>query len=475
MVGAVLGSCHAGLGHDDWCARSTAARMAAAATAMGDAAEARFWRGLPATLAALRARLPVRAAYPHPHPDLAAGVAAAFGGAASRSGSGAGLWPRAGSADSQGTDPGTRARATGEAPFATRAHIPGDLRRAALPVAPAAARKGSGGGEGALEAAAGGTGALWGEAAELAEARERVAWHEAMGRGSGPSAEHLQARACRGCITRAHAQSSSLSLSGLQPGFSLHSHVIQQAPSGDLCVVVRKASVWFSSCGTCAQRKQMSDQELRVIEYVVLGDYETAVGHLLASTPEKSARYYRDALCTLALAVRPRPDRPLRVWIECTSGSLLARVAVMLQYLANSVVWHRLCLRTHPDGGPELMLRQLHRVPANRHLALRPPEEILVMCARACAATDSKNRRWSDKGRHPQAASAEAPEAVPAGGHQQVSRTLHIQAAKVVAAHAATIGDALLAVPLLCSAGAPGRGSRACRCLAAIARALTMR
>ena len=40
-----------------------------------------------------------------------------------------------------------------------------------------------------------------------------------------------------------------------------------------------------------------------MIEYVALGDYSTAVGFLLASTPEKSARYYRDALCTLALAV----------------------------------------------------------------------------------------------------------------------------------------------------------------------------
>jgi len=44
-------------------------------------------------------------------------------------------------------------------------------------------------------------------------------------------------------------------------------------------------------------------QERRVIEYVALGDFATAVGFLLASTPEKSARYYRDALCTLALAV----------------------------------------------------------------------------------------------------------------------------------------------------------------------------
>ena len=42
-----------------------------------------------------------------------------------------------------------------------------------------------------------------------------------------------------------------------------------------------------------------------MLEYVVLGDFQTAVGFLLASTPEKSARYYRDALCTLALAVRP--------------------------------------------------------------------------------------------------------------------------------------------------------------------------
>lgn len=43
-----------------------------------------------------------------------------------------------------------------------------------------------------------------------------------------------------------------------------------------------------------------------MLEYVVLGDYQTAVGFLLASTPDRSARYYRDALCTIALAVRIR-------------------------------------------------------------------------------------------------------------------------------------------------------------------------
>ena len=36
---------------------------------------------------------------------------------------------------------------------------------------------------------------------------------------------------------------------------------------------------------------------------------------------------------------------------------------------------------------------------------------------------------------------------------EAVSKTLHIQAAKVVAAHAASVGDHLLGVPLLCSAG----------------------
>ena len=53
----------------------------------------------------------------------------------------------------------------------------------------------------------------------------------------------------------------------------------------------------------CADAGCVFMQEKRVIEYVALGDFATAVGFLLASTPEKSARYYRDALCTLALAV----------------------------------------------------------------------------------------------------------------------------------------------------------------------------
>ena len=50
-----------------------------------------------------------------------------------------------------------------------------------------------------------------------------------------------------------------------------------------------------------------------MLEYVAMGDHATAVAFLLAATPERSARYYRDALCTLALAVsHPHVARRLR-------------------------------------------------------------------------------------------------------------------------------------------------------------------
>lgn len=47
-----------------------------------------------------------------------------------------------------------------------------------------------------------------------------------------------------------------------------------------------------------------SDQlmERRLLEYVVLGDLQTAVAFLLAAAPEHSVRYYRSAVCSLALA-----------------------------------------------------------------------------------------------------------------------------------------------------------------------------
>ncbi|CAD7702710.1 unnamed protein product [Ostreobium quekettii] len=96
-------------------------------------------------------------------------------------------------------------------------------------------------------------------------------------------------------------------------------------------------------------------QDHRMLEYVCLGDYPTAVGFLLASAPEASTRYYRDSLCALALS-------------------------------------------TVPAGG-------------------EPPAE--------------------------------------QGQPTPKKSSLNVQVAKVVSAHAATSGDSLLGVPMLCSAGLP--------------------
>ncbi|GAX81978.1 hypothetical protein CEUSTIGMA_g9406.t1 [Chlamydomonas eustigma] len=82
---------------------------------------------------------------------------------------------------------------------------------------------------------------LWDSALALAEAQERTVWHEAI--GGSPA------------MTKAEEQSQGSRL-----------------------------------------------EEKRLLEYVVLGDFQTAVAFLLASSPDQGARYYRDALITMALA-----------------------------------------------------------------------------------------------------------------------------------------------------------------------------
>ncbi len=191
-----------------------------------------------------------------------------------------------------------------------------------------------------------------------------------------------------------------------------------------------------------------------MIEYVALGDYEAAVGHLLASAPDKSARYYRDALCTLALAARPPPppcaadarwQAPAR-----RAGALWCCLVTRLKASLLGVQRPSCSNRLHAPAG--VLTCRLRNVPLSCivfRVAHGPPQpDTLWPPADPPAGAVLRGLGTA------QAASAEAPEAVPAGAHEQVSRTLHIQAAKVVAANAATIGDALLAVPLLCSAGA---------------------
>lgn len=61
-------------------------------------------------------------------------------------------------------------------------------------------------------------------------------------------------------------------------------------------------SGWHNKMSRRVFEASESLQEKRVLEYLSLGDLHAAVGFLLASPPSQSARFYRDALCTLGMA-----------------------------------------------------------------------------------------------------------------------------------------------------------------------------
>ncbi|KAI3424707.1 hypothetical protein D9Q98_008096 [Chlorella vulgaris] len=136
-------------------------------------------------------------------------------------------------------------------------------------------------------------------------------------------------------------------------------------------------------------------QEKRVLEYVSLGDYQTAVGFLLASPPDRSTRYYRDALCTLGMA------------FACGLQSQAA---------------------AQPGGGSAAALQQQQQAAASGPSA---------------QAGSSAADPWA----------ASAPAGAAAAAEDSAARTLFVQAAKVITANAAAVGDTLLGVPLLCSTG----------------------
>ena len=69
------------------------------------------------------------------------------------------------------------------------------------------------------------------------------------------------------------------------------------------------------------------------MEYMALGDYQTAVGFLLAAAPERSARYYRDALCALALAAAAVTGDPTGANAVSASRTLLVQAAKVPQLM----------------------------------------------------------------------------------------------------------------------------------------------
>ena len=157
-------------------------------------------------------------------------------------------------------------------------------------------------------------------------------WHEMMSRRNIDNSEALQA-----CRLPAHAYMlPSQSCCGRLCLLLLPSYRYAAGPGTRITQKIHIAAVFNGTLATvCARLKAEISwivQERRVIEYVSLGDFQTAVGFLLASTPDKSIRYYRDALCTLALAVSAFTHQSIwsSAWIYDTSWqSLYSRVEVL--------------------------------------------------------------------------------------------------------------------------------------------------
>ncbi|KAK2075781.1 hypothetical protein QBZ16_001522 [Prototheca wickerhamii] len=154
--------------------------------------------------------------------------------------------------------------------------------------------------------------------------------------------------------------------------------VVREAPLPSLAAhlhACRARSRWHEAMPRDVFESSEALQEKRVLEYVALRDPQAAVGFLLASPPERSVRYYRDALCTLAMAFSVGADADMED--DCVGDEAEAEVEA----------------RADSGSGP------------------------------AAAAPPSR------------------------------AKLLISQAAKVIAANAASVGDSLLGVPLLCATG----------------------
>jgi hypothetical protein len=150
------------------------------------------------------------------------------------------------------------------------------------------------------------------------------------------------------------------SLQHLRDNNSITSCLLLWSSSVELAEATERSN-WHAKLSRRIFESNESLQEKRVLEFLSLGDLQAAVGFLLASPPGRSARFYRDALCTLGMAF-------------------------------------------------------------------------------ACGLSSSSTTTDGDKNNGSQVLDAAA-------------RTLFVQAAKIVSANAAGVGDTLLGVPLMCATG----------------------
>ncbi len=211
-----------------------------------------------------------------------------------------------------------------------------------------------------------------------------------------------------------------------------------------------------------------------MLEYVVLGDFQTAVAFLLASAPEASVRYYRDVVCTVVLAAsatrtnKASPPSLLHIQVRRVGGPDVQRVPAAECSL-------RSCMcegRDHHLRSCCMLSASADAVNAcagmSSSVADQPPIHHLI--ASACPAnitpetlptpahqlTSSPAHQLTSS----QLTSSQHPTPAPAAAlplpHRHPTTLLLapcLQAAKVVSAHMASVGDSLLGVPLHCSAG----------------------
>ena len=144
------------------------------------------------------------------------------------------------------------------------------------------------------------------------------------------------------------------------------------------------------------EQTEVSLQERRVIEQIALGDFQSAVGLLLSSPPVGSSKFYRDAVCALGMA------------FACGVLSV--------------------------DRSQGTEGRQSGAHCSTDTLAL-PLDAEPTPSFRSVSNTD---RSTDDD--------------VSLVVHE-AARTLFVQSTKVIVANAASFGDTLLGVPLLCSTG----------------------
>ena len=79
------------------------------------------------------------------------------------------------------------------------------------------------------------------------------------------------------------------------------STVLLWAVATELAAATERSG-WHAKLNRRTYEASESLQEKRVLELLSLGDLHAAVGFLLSSPPGRSARFYRDALCTLGMA-----------------------------------------------------------------------------------------------------------------------------------------------------------------------------